>query len=136
MKKIISLLFAAALLGACSPDNSADDTITQKEEAAIEEEEEVSETAATDEELAPVSESDLAQAELITDLSNYEEFEEQNAFDPSQFDTYLVEDSAAMRIISFLEDDEQVYKTIFIKEDNRFKVIDLKTEELLSNTPL
>lgn len=136
MKKILSLFLVSALLGACNTDDSGSETITTEEEAAIEEEEEVSDAVATDEEMAPASDSELEDAEMITDLSDYEEFKDQDVFDPTQFETYLAEDNTAVRVIIFLEDDEQVYKTIYIKEDNRFKVIDLRENELLLNTPI
>ncbi|API89992.1 hypothetical protein BKP56_12305 [Marinilactibacillus sp. 15R] len=134
MKKILSLFLATALLGACTEGDSGSETITTEEEAAVEEE--VSDTVATDQEMAPASDSELEDAEVITDLSDYEEFKEQDVFDPTQFETYAVEDNTAVRVIIFLEDDEQVSKTIYIKEDNRFKVIDLRENELLLNTPI
>lgn len=134
MKKILSLFLATALLGACTEGDSGSETITTEEEAAVEEE--VSDTVATDQEMAPASDSELEDAEVITDLSDYEEFKDQDVFDPTQFETYAVEDNTAVRVIIFLEDDEQVYKTIYIKEDNRFKVIDLRENELLLNTPI
>lgn len=134
MKKILSLFLATALLGACTEGDSGSETITTEEEAAVEEE--VSDTVATDQEMAPASDSELEDAEVITDLSDYEEFKDQDVFDPTQFVTYAVEDNTAVRVIIFLEDDEQVYKTIYIKEDNRFKVIDLRENELLLNTPI
>ncbi|SFK25362.1 hypothetical protein SAMN04488569_101821 [Marinilactibacillus piezotolerans] len=134
MKKILSLFLATALLGACTEGDSGSETITTEEEAAVEEE--VSDTVATDQEMAPASDSELEDAEVITDLSDYEEFKDQDVFDPTQFETYAVEDNTAVRVIIFLEDDEQVSKTIYIKEDNRFKVIDLRENELLLNTPI
>lgn len=136
MKKILSLCLISALLGACKTDGSDSETITTEEEEAIEEEEEVSDAVAAYEEMAPAADSELENSKMITDLSDYEEFKEQDVFDPTQFETYLVEDNTAVRVIIFLEDDEQVYKTIYIKEDNRFKVIDLRENELLLNTPI
>lgn len=134
MKKILSLFLATALLGACTEGDSGSETITTEEEAAVEEE--VSDTVATDQEMAPASDSELEDAEVITDLSDYEEFKDQDVFDPTQFETYAVEDNTAVRVIIFLEDNKQAYKTIYIKEDNRFKVIDLRENELLLNTPI
>lgn len=133
-EEILSLFLATALLGACTEGDSGSETITTEEEAAVKEE--VSDTVATDQEMAPASDSELEDAEVITDLSDYEEFKDQDVFDPTQFETYAVEDNTAVRVIIFLEDDEQVYKTIYIKEDNRFKVIDLRENELLLNTPI
>lgn len=134
MKKILSLFLATALLGACTEGDSGSETITTEEEAAVKEE--VSDTVATDQEMAPASDSELEDAEVITDLSDYEEFKDQDVFDPTQFETYAVEDNTAVRVIIFLEDNKQAYKTIYIKEDNRFKVIDLRENELLLNTPI
>lgn len=134
MKNWIALSLATVLLGACTSEVSEEDTLSQEEEAAVEEE--VSDAGATDEELAPVNSESLDESEIISDITQYKEFEEQDVFDPSQFDAYLVEDSYGVRIIVFVEEGTQRFKSIFTKEDNRFKVIDLETEEVLLDAPI
>lgn len=140
MKKVIGLLFSISLLGACNAGDtdeaSEKTTLTQEEEAAVDDETQVTEAAATEEEMAPVNDEDLEDAEMISDLSEYEEFEDQDTFDPSQLDAYLITDNPGTRVILFTDGDEQMFKSIYIKEDNRFKVVDLVENELLINAPL
>lgn len=140
MKKMIGLLFSISLLGACNAGDTdeanEETTLTQEEEAAGDDETQVTEAAATEEEMAPVDDEDLEDAEMISDLSEYEEFENQNTFDPSQLDAYLITDNPGTRVVLFTDGDEQMFKSIYIKEDNRFKVVDLVENELLINAPL
>ncbi|WP_225743571.1 hypothetical protein [Marinilactibacillus sp. Marseille-P9653] len=140
MKKMIGLLLSVSLLGACNAGDTdeatEDTTLTQEEEAAVDDETQVTDAAATEEEMAPVDDEDLEDAEMISDLSDYEEFADQDTFDPSQLDAYLITDNPGTRVILFTEGDEQMFKSIYIKEDNRFKVVDLVENELLINAPL
>lgn len=136
-KKLIVLFMAAATLGACTTEEDPGETEALdpiEEEAALEEEPD--ESMVTDEELAPVSDNEFEEAEIIDDLEQYQEFEEQDVFDPAGYDAYLITDNGSTRVILFTDGEEQVYKSIFIEEDNRLKIIDLKNNELLLNSPL
>lgn len=135
--KLILLFMAAATLGACTTEEDpgeAEALDPIEEEAAIEEE--PNEGMVTEEELAPVSESEMDEAESIDNIDQYEEFEEQDVFDPTGYDAYLITDNGSTRVILFTDGDEQVFKSIFTEEDNRLKIIDLQNNELLLNSPL
>ncbi|OJF95340.1 hypothetical protein [Alkalibacterium sp. 20] len=136
-RKLIVLFLAATTLAACTTDDGAGETETLdpiEEEAAIEEE--PGEALVTDEEMAPISDEELEQAEVIDDLDQYPEFAEQDAFDPTVYDAYLITDNGSTRVILFQDGDEQVFKSVYIEEDNRLKIIDLQNNELLINSPL
>ncbi|MER2064237.1 MAG: hypothetical protein ABS873_06265 [Alkalibacterium sp.] len=136
-KKLIVLFMAAFTLGACTTEEDPGETEALdpiEEEAAVEEE--PGESMVTDEELAPVSDSELEEAEAIDDIEQYEEFEEQDVFDPTGYDAHLVTDNGNTRVILFTEGDVQMFKSIFIEEESRLKIIDLQNNELLLNSPL
>ncbi|MCC5894637.1 MAG: hypothetical protein JJU16_04180 [Alkalibacterium sp.] len=155
IKKLLALLVASSTLAACQTndtdtdsgeddledteeigevDDTDEDIDTQEEEAELDDD--PSEAVVSEEDLQPVSDEELDSAEPIDDLSQYEEFNEQNVFNPEQYDAYLVTDNGGNRVIIFVEDSEQVFKSIFVKEDNRLKVIDLTENELLINDPI
>lgn len=147
IKKLLALLAAASTLAACQTDDTdpagndvgeVDDTDedidTQEEEAELDED--PAEVVVSDEELAPVSDEELDNAEPVDDLSQYEEFQEQDVFTPEDYDAYLISDEGGVREIIFTEDDEQVFKSIFIIEDNNLRVIDLINSEVLINDPI
>ncbi|MFO8068464.1 MAG: hypothetical protein R6U02_00470 [Alkalibacterium sp.] len=136
-KNLVILFLATTTLAACTSDDEVGETETLdpiEEEAAIEDE--PGEAVVTDEELAPISEEELEQAEAIDDLDQYAEFAEQDVFDPTGYDAYLITDNGTTRVILFQDGDEQVFKSIYIEEDNRLKIIDLRNNELLLNSPL
>ncbi|WP_423188761.1 hypothetical protein ACO1PF_09215 [Alkalibacterium sp. f15] len=136
-RKSIVLFLAATTLAACTTDDGVGETETLdpiEEEAAIEEE--PGEAVVTDEEMAPISDEELEQAEAIDDLDQYPEFAEQDAFDPTGYDAYLITNNGTTRVILFQDGDEQVFKSVYIEADNRLKIIDLQNNELLINSPL
>lgn len=136
-KKLLVLFMAAATLGACTTEEDPGETEALdpiEEEAALEEEPD--EAVVTEEELAPVSDSDMEAAEMIEDIEQYEEFEDQDVFDPTGYDARLITDNGSTRVILFSEGEEQMFKSIFIEEESRLKIIDLKNNELLLNSPL
>ncbi|GEK91374.1 hypothetical protein [Alkalibacterium kapii] len=136
-KKIIVLFLTALTLAGCTDESDPGETEALdpiEEEAAVEEE--PNETVVTEEELAPVSEEEKNQAEVIDDIDTYEEFKTQDVFEPTDYDAHLITDNSNTRVILFSEGEEQVYKSIFIKEDNRLKIIDLQNDQLLINSPL
>lgn len=136
-RKIAVLFLAAATLASCTTDDGMGETETLdpiEEEAAVEVEPD--ESMVTDEELAPVSDEEFQQAEPIDDIDQYEEFGEQDVFDPTGYDAYLITDNGATRVILFNDGEEQFFKSIYIEGDNRLKIIDLQNNELLLNSPL
>ncbi|PRY75175.1 hypothetical protein [Alkalibacterium olivapovliticus] len=148
IKKLIALLAATSTLAACQTDDTTDPAVTdgdeteetgedidtQEEEAELDDD--PSEVVVSDEELEPVSDEDLENAEPIEDLDQYEEFEEQDVFSPEDYDAYLISDEGGVREIIFVEEEEQVFKSIFIMEDNNLRVIDLINSEVLINDPI
>jgi len=147
IKKLIALLTATSTLAACQTDDTTDPAVTDGDETEetgedIDTQEEAeldddpSEVVVSDEELEPVSDEDLENAEPIEDLDQYEEFEEQDVFSPEDYDAYLISDEGGVREIIFVEEEEQVFKSIFIMEDNNLRVIDLINSEVLINDPI
>lgn len=144
IKKLVALLAVSSTLAACQTDDTdvpepemedTDEEIdTQEEEAELDDD--PAEFVVSDEELEPYDEDQIDAAEPIDDLSQYEEFEGQDAFDPDQFDAYLVLDEGGRREIIFMEDDEQVFKSIYIEEDNNLRIIDLPNSEVILNAPI
>ncbi|EXJ23173.1 hypothetical protein ADIAL_1320 [Alkalibacterium sp. AK22] len=110
------------------------DIDTQEDEAALDNEPD--EDMVTDEELALASEAELEEAEPIEDLSQYEEFAEQDVFSPDNYDAYLLSDEGGMREILFMDNSQQLFRSIYTYEDNNLRIIDLINQELLLNSPL
>lgn len=151
LKKLGTLLAAGAVLSACQTDETetndidteevqdtedvnGEDLDTQEDEAALEDE--ADEAVVSDEDMAPVSDEELENAEAIGDLTQYEEFEEQDVFVPEDYVAYLVSEEGGRRVFVFTENDEQVFKTIYVMPDNQLQVIDLVNDELLMNDPI
>lgn len=136
-RKLIVLFLAASTLAACTSDDGVGETETLdpiEEEAGVEDE--PGESVVSDGELDSATDEELEQAVIIEDINQYEEFSEQDAFDPSAYDAYLITDNGATRVIIFREGNTQVFKSIYIEDDNRLKIIDLQNNELLLNSPL
>lgn len=151
LKKLGILLAAGAVLSACQTDETetndidteevqdtedvnGEDLDTQEDEAALEDG--ADEAVVSDEDMAPVSDEELENAEAIGDLTQYEEFEEQDVFVPEDYVAYLVSEEGGRRVFVFTENDEQVFKTIYVMPDNQLQVIDLVNDELLMNDPI
>lgn len=125
------------LLAACdnpTEDPDPEDPIVEEQDAI--EDEEPGEAIVTDEEMEPVSDDELEQAEVIDDLSQYEEFVDQDVFVPDDLEARLISDDSTSRVIVFLEDGEQVFKSTFMKEESRLRVVDFIDNELLMNDPI
>lgn len=150
-KKISFILATGAVLTACQTDEAdtsdveteeveemedteSEDLDTQEDEAALDDE--VDEAVVADEDLQPVSDEELDSADNVVDLTQYEEFSNQDVFVPENYDAYLITDNPGNRVFIFSDDNQQAFKTIFIKNDNRLKVIDLINNELLMNDPI
>ncbi|MCC5889471.1 MAG: hypothetical protein JJU01_02805 [Alkalibacterium sp.] len=151
LKKIGVVFAAGAVLAACqtdetdtgetevdqieeTEDTNGEDLDTQEDEAALDEDPD--EAVISDEDMAPVSDEDLDNAEAVDDLSQYEEFEQQDVFVPEDYDAYLVSEEGGRRIFVFTEDGEQVFKSIYVTPDNQLQIIDLVNDELLMNDPI
>ena len=152
-KKAMVFFTTAFILGGCST-KTTDEPVGEPSDSAAQSSEEIiiesasSESMAvessaaiessnetdTDEDMAPVSEEDAANAETVTDITQYEELEyAKDTIDFSKYESRLLTDNQGTRVMLFSEGNEQVYKTVFVKNDNWLKVIDLKADDLLLN---
>lgn len=127
-----TLTIGLTLLAACS-DASDNELSNQPEEAQETEAINNIETEESSEEMAPASEEDLEQSEAVSEFTDYPELSSQDIFNPEAFDTRLVTDNPGTRVFIFRDAEQQVYKTVYIKSNNRLKVIDLANNELLLN---
>lgn len=153
MYKRIMVFFAAAfVLGGCSTQTT-DESIVESSDSVAQSSEEVrtesvssesmavESSAATemsdeedDDDLAQISEEEVAKAEIVTDISQYEELVyAKDTIDLSVYESRLVTDNQGTRVMLFSKDNEQVYKTVYVKNNNWLKVIDLKGDKLLLN---
>src|SRR5690625_2915860 len=94
---------------------------------------EASDEDVSDEDMASADEEELESAEKVSDYDEYEELSAQDFFNPDDYTSHLVVDNSIKRIFIFEDDNQQAYKTVFIKKANRLKVIDLKNDDLLMN---
>lgn len=126
MKKLLFISMASLVLGACANEATTDDDITSSEVA-------VSESMLTGTDLEDVSDSELESAEKVSEYAEYAELGAQEIFNPSDYEGHLVTDNQGTRIFLFSDGDNQMYKTIFVKNDNRLKVIDLQADRMVYN---
>ena len=107
-----------------------DSSMASSESAAVES----SESADDADDEAEVTEQDLIGAETVSEASEYPELKyAQKKVDFSGLKGYIVADNPNKRVIIFKDDQEQVYKTIFIKRNNYLKVINLEGDGLVLN---
>lgn len=144
MNKKVMVFFAAAfILGGCSTKTTSEPVVESSNSAAQSSEEVMTESTAVessavtessseeDKDMAPVSEEEVASAEMVTDISQYEELE--YTIDLSGYESRMLTDNQGTRVMLFSKDNEQVYKTVYVKNNNWLKVIDLKGDNLLLN---
>ena len=152
MKKIFFISMATLVLGACTNDNTTTDVDTTSSSVEVtesmtsessmvsesssmeaKESEDVDDADVSDEDLADVPNSDLESAESVSEYAAYEELAAQDVFNPADYDGHLVTDNPGTRIFLFRNGDMQMYKTIFVKNNNRLKVIDLQADQMVYN---
>ncbi|MEG0444086.1 MAG: hypothetical protein RR548_08870 [Carnobacterium sp.] len=144
MNKKVMVFFAAAfVLGGCSTKTTDEPVVESSNSAAQSSEEVMTESTAVessavtessseeDKDMAPVSEEEAASAEMVTDISQYEELA--YTIDLSGYESRMLTDNQGTRVMLFSKDNEQVYKTVYVKNNNWLKVIDLKGDNLLLN---
>lgn len=152
MNKKVMVFFAAAfILGGCSTKTTDEPVVESSDSAAQSSKEVMTESASSesmavessavtessseeDKDMAPVSEEEVASAEMVTDISQYEELEyAKDTIDLSGYESRMLTDNQGTRVMLFSKDNEQVYKTVYVKNNNWLKVIDLKGDNLLLN---
>lgn len=131
MKRLMYILFTSgALLAAC-----AGTTQDENEPNEVQETESVEnmDGEASAEEMAPASDEEIEQADTVSESLDYEELAYQDVFNPEEYDARLITDNPGTRVFIFRDGEQQVYKTVYIKSDNRLKLIDIANNQLLLN---
>ena len=119
--KLLILLLTLGLLAGCSTEQQTD---SEQDSTAI-----VSSEDAVEE---SVSKEELNEAEVIDDLTEYPETTAiQETIELTELTGYIVSDNPGTRILIFTNEEKQVYKSIFVKDEKQLKVIDLEQNEVL-----
>ena len=127
--KLMALVLTLFLFAGCSTQedtDSTDSTVSQVETSS----------EAVEDDLASVPEEELGSADDIQQ-SDYPELSTlQEMIDLETVESYLITDNPGTRVIAFVEDGEQAYKSIYIKSDNRLKLVDFEANELILDEEL
>ena len=127
--KLMALVLTLFLFAGCSTQedtDSTDSTVSQVETSS----------EAVEDDLASVPEEELGSADDIQQ-SDYPELSTlQEMIDLETVESYLITDNPGTRVIVFVEDGEQAYKSIYIKSDNRLKLVDFEANELILDEEL
>lgn len=119
--KLLILLLTLGLLAGCSTEQQTDSE--QDSTAIVSSEEAVEES---------VSKEELNEAEVIDDLTEYPETTAiQETIDLTELTGHIISDNPGTRILIFTNEEKQVYKSIFVKDEKQLKVIDLEQNEVL-----
>ncbi|MFL2101107.1 hypothetical protein [Desemzia sp. FAM 23991] len=122
--KWIALILTAFLFAGCSTQEETGSTDSTASQVA-------SSSPAAEEDLAPVPEEELDSADSIQSPDYPELTVIQEKIDLETVESYLMTDNQGTRVMIFVEDGEQAYKSIYIKSDNRLKLVNLKSDELM-----
>ncbi|MFL2132349.1 hypothetical protein [Desemzia sp. FAM 24101] len=122
--KWIALILTAFLFAGCSTQEETGSTDSTASQVA-------SSSPAAEEDLAPVPEEELDSADSIQSPDYPELTVIQEEIDLETVESYLMTDNPGTRVMIFVEDGEQAYKSIYIKSDNRLKLVNLKSDELM-----
>ena len=132
MKRIVYTLFmSGALLLACATPTENENLPEESQET--ESAENIEEEEANAEAMTPATEDEIEQAESVSEFSNYEEIEYQDIFNPDEYEAHLITDNPGTRVFIFRDGEQQAYKTIYIKSENRLKLINIANNEMLLN---
>lgn len=128
MKKLLTILFSISIivgLAACSNDDTAEDTNSEDNETPeVEEQEE----QATDVESDEIMDEDTE--EQNPEMDDYEEASKiEEKVDLDGLEVEVETDNDNNRVLLFLDEGKEVYKTIYIKRDHRLKIIDIIDNE-------
>ena len=145
MKRLLILLAAVGImfgLVACgSNDEDTTDNDTTEENTETTEENDVDEEPSSEKEDEPEDTEKADEPEKSTpeddndedDGSEISEFKEssviEDEIDVSDLNANIETDNNNKRVILFKDGDKAVYKTIFIKNDDRLKIIDIGNDE-------
>lgn len=127
--KLIALALTLFLFAGCSTQEDVDSTDSTASQVETSSE-------AVEDDLAFVPEEELGSADDIQQ-SEYPELSTlQEMIDLETVESYLITDNPGTRVIVFVEDGEQAYKSIYIKSDNRLKLVDFEVNELILDEEL
>lgn len=119
--KLLVLLFTLFLLVGCSTEQEN----TTAPDTSVE-------VSKEDDEFDGVSEAELDSAEVIEELEDYPETTTiQETIDLTNLTGYVISDNPGTRILIFTNGDKQVYKSIFVKDEDRVKVVDMEQNDLV-----
>lgn len=139
MKKRQVAFFALSLmLAGCGTQNNASENETAESQksqtSSALQESNKSEESSSSEELNQATEEELSDAEQVNSVMEYEEMETvQKEVNLNEYDAYLFTDNPGSRVVVFMEGNQQVYKTIFVKNNKQLKVVDLQENQLIVN---
>lgn len=115
-------------------ESTTSEELATSEESTAPEEPATSEESTTSEEPALATNEELADAEQVTQVMDYEEMGTvEKSINLNGTEAYLLTDNPGSRVVIFTAENQQVYKTIFVKNTKRLKVIDLKENQLVVN---
>lgn len=142
-KKLLTLLAAISIFGvACANENQEpteteeeqeiSDLVEEQEEQEEEQEEKQEEQEESEE--PKEEESDSTEAEDLGELAEIDEYEIlTDKIDLSKFTPDVKEDNDYKRIILFKnEQGKESYKSIYIKKDNRLKIIEFNNGQIFN----
>lgn len=127
MKKRLALFCGALLLAGCADDNTEEQV---KPNSTVESNEQA-ETPSKDVETN-------SSTDQPADLTGYEEYETlSNEIDVDAYIASVLEDNEGKRVILFSNEvGVKAYKSVFIKHDQRLKIMNLQDDGLLYNDVL
>ena len=82
------------------------------------------------------TDSEIQTADTPTDYSEYLELSSQDIFQPEDYTGHVITDNPGTRVFIFSQDGTQTYKVIFVKNEQRLKVIDLINNELIMDNSI
>ncbi len=138
-KLFVLLLITLVVLVACSEDDQTEDTNVTAEDQETETEqktnssnesnsgESITEESVDQAELQPVTEVEITEASEPRDLEEYIEMDRvMKDVDVDSHALHVVTDHPGKRVIIYTKDEEQLYKSVYVKRNALFKLIDLQ----------
>ena len=138
-KLFVLLLITLVVLVACSEDDQTEDTNVTAEDQQTETEqktnssnesnsgESITEESVDQAELQPVTEVEITEASEPRDLEEYIEMDrDMKDVDVDSHALHVVTEQTGKRVIIYTKDEEQLYKSVYVKRNALFKLIDLQ----------
>ncbi|HJH01676.1 MAG TPA: hypothetical protein K8W25_05340 [Aerococcus urinaeequi] len=126
--KFYLLMIAIFTLTACSSNKDSNSISLSEEANTTQQKHSEYYESATD--------SEIQTADTPTDYSEYLELSSQDIFQPEDYTGYVITDNPGTRVFIFSQDGTKTYKVIFVKNEQRLKVIDLINNELIMDNSI